>query len=326
MPVTIKDIAREVGVSVSTVSRVLNGKSTQNAELVTLVKAKAKELNYQVNTAAAGLRTNRTKLIGIVVPQISNDFFSEILSGVEEAAEAEGYNLLICQSNESSTKELKLIKSLVACNVEGILISTCIENIKSQEAAETAIMAGKKVVYFDRVPDESIAPYVTVQDYEGAYKITKHLIEQGRKSFLYHGLHKDLTNDKARSKGVKDAVNDSGIDKLEFLYTQNQDDLLARLKSMEFEALVCYNDDIAARDISSMQRAGINIPRQIAVTGFDNRSMCELIFPTLTTVNHSTAILGKKAVEILLAMLDSDDPVENIVIPAEIIVRESSAS
>ncbi|MEO9477672.1 MAG: LacI family DNA-binding transcriptional regulator [Cyclobacteriaceae bacterium] len=326
MPVTIKDIAREVGVSVSTVSRVLNGKSTQNAELVALVKAKAKELNYQVNTAAAGLRTNRTKLIGIVVPQISNDFFSEILSGVEEAAEAEGYNLLICQSNESSAKELKLIKSLVACNVEGILISTCIENIKSQEAADTAIAAGKKVVYFDRVPDESIAPYVTVQDYEGAYKITKHLIEQGRKAFIYHGLHQDLTNDKARAKGVKDAVNDSGIDKLEFLYTQDQDDLLDRLKGMEFDALVCYNDDIAARDISSLQRTGITIPRQIAVTGFDNRSMCELMFPTLTTVNHSTGILGKKAVEILLAMLDSDDPVENIVIPAEIIVRESSAS
>lgn len=326
MPVTIKDIAREVGVSVSTVSRVLNGKSTQNAELVALIKAKARELNYQVNTAAAGLRTNRTKLIGIVVPQISNDFFSEILSGVEEAAEAEGYNLLICQSNESSAKELKLIKSLVACNVEGILISTCIENIKSQEAASIAIASGKKVVYFDRVPDESIAPFVTIQDYEGAYKITKHLIEQGRKSFLYHGLHKDLTNDKARSNGVKDAVNDSGIDKLEFLYTQNQDDLLAKLKGMEFDALVCYNDDIAARDISSMQRAEIRIPRQIAVTGFDNRSMSKLIFPTLTTVNHSTGSLGKKAVETLLTMLDSDDPVENIVIPAEIIVRESSAS
>ncbi|MFT6867329.1 MAG: LacI family transcriptional regulator [Cyclobacteriaceae bacterium] len=324
MQITIKDIAREVGVSASTVSRILNGKATQNKKLVQLVKQKAKELNYQVNTAAAGLRTNKTKLIGIVVPEINNDFFAEVLAGVEEMTEASGYNLLICQSQESGEKELKLIKSLISCNVEGILISISLDNILKDNVVSESIFFGKKVVLFDRIPINSTFPYVTIQDYEGAYKVTKHVLEQGRKKFIFHGFKKNLSNDTERLRGVKAALAEADINELEIVYSTDIAILASLIREGGFDALVCYNDDLASKDIVGLLKKGIRIPEQLAVTGFDNRSICELISPTLTTVNHSTKDIGRKAAEMLLSMLDSDKEVKSLVLPAAVIIREST--
>ncbi|MFY0598451.1 MAG: LacI family DNA-binding transcriptional regulator [Cyclobacteriaceae bacterium] len=325
MSVTIKDIAREIGVSASTVSRILNDKSVQNKKLIQRVKDKAKELNYQVNTAAAGLRTNRTKLIGIVVPEISNDFFAEILSGVEEASEANGYNLLICQSNESEEKERKLIRSLISCNVEGILISSSIDD-EDEEIGTEALSAGKKVVLFDRVPAGAKLPFVTIQDYDGSYKVTKHVLEQGRKKLLYHGMDRKLTNDKERLRGVKEALKENGIHEVDTFYNEDSVTFIDKVLEGKYDALVCYNDDLASQDMAQLGNSGVKIPGDLMVTGFDNRSICTLISPTLTTINHSTRDLGRRAFEMLFSMLESEESVENEVIPAELIIRESTST
>lgn len=322
MPVTIKDIAREVGVSASTVSRVLNGKSAQNKKLIKLVKETALALNYSVNTAAAGLRTNKTKLVGIIVPQINNDFFAEVLSGVEEVLEANGYNLLICQSNESADKERKLVRSLIACNVEGILISSCIDD-PNEEVADSALTVGKKVVLFDRVPASTKLPYVTIQDYDGAFQVTKHVLSQGRKNILYHGMNKELTNNAERLRGVRDALIQAGIPELDTFY-QDSSFLASKIKEGKYDSLICYNDDLASKDMSLLNKAGIKIPEQLAVTGFDNRSICTLISPSLTTINHSTKELGQQASQMLLNILNSEDRIDNVVISAELIIRDSS--
>lgn len=324
MPGTIKDIARAAGVSVSTVSRILNGKSSQNRRLITLVKEKAREMNYQVNTAAAGLRTNRTRLIGIVMPEINNDFFSEILSGVEEVVESEGYNLLICQSHESSAKELKLIASLNACNVEGILIASSIESYFSDELENEFQIMGRKVVYFDRVPNTIQRPFITGDDFGGLHQVTEHLLQQGKSRFFYVGFHQALANNTERLRGVTEALQAQGLALLDTFYDPSPSDLLLAIQRERADALICYNDHIAAQMLSYLKQGGIHVPDQIAVTGFDNRSLCELVSPTLTSVDHSTRALGKGAAEMLFHWIQHEEKSTNIVLPAKLVVRESS--
>ncbi|WP_258104304.1 LacI family DNA-binding transcriptional regulator [Marinoscillum sp. MHG1-6] len=324
MPVTIKDIARELGISASTVSRVLNGISTQNKELIRKVKEKAVEMNYQVNTAAVGLRTNKTKLIGIVIPEINDDFFSEILSGVEETTEEQGYNLLICQSHESLEKEIKLIKSLTACNVEGMLISASIEGSKKQELDEAINMSGKKVVFFDRVPKGTDKLSVTIEDEQGTYLVTRHIIDQGSKKPLYIGLSKKLANDKARLSGSKRAAQENGLVLNEF-YEGNFDLLPQLIRSQGYDALICYNDHLASMVMNVLKKNDIHIPEDVVISGFDNRPICEIISPTLTSVTHSTKDLGVAASSLLFSLLKEEEEAQSVVLPVQLVVRQSTA-
>lgn len=326
MSITIKDIAKEVGVSVSTVSRILSGKSVQNKKLIKLVKDKAEALNYRVNTAAVGLRTNKTKLIGIVVPELNNEFFSEITAAIEEVLEAKGYNILICQTNESPDKEKKLIRSLISCNVEGILISSSIHE-SNEEVASEALALGKKVVLFDRVPAYSKLPFVSIQDFDGGYKVAKHVLDQGRSKIIFHGLNEHLANNQERLAGVNAALLEAGVEIVDAVYypADFSQYLKNCIHSGRCDALICYNDDIAARDIVFLKNAAIKVPEEVIITGFDNRSICGLVSPTLTTIDHSTNEIGKKASELLLSMIESkNEKLRSVVIPASLIVRESS--
>jgi LacI family transcriptional regulator len=326
VPVTIKDIARETGVSVSTISRILNGKSTQNKRLVEIVKQKAKELNYQVNTAAAGLRTNKTRLIGIVMPEVNNDFFAEILSGVEEVVEEHGYNLLICQSHESAKKELKLIRSLNSCNVEGILIASSIESHSSDDLKDEFSQNDKPVVYFDRVPTNSDYPYITVDDYNGMVQVTEHLLHQNRQRFLYVGFTKTLTNDRERLRGVKSALEKSSKELLAECYDPTEEIFLQLVSDHHADAIICYNDFIAANILSFLKHGNIQVPNDILVSGFDNRHLCELVSPTLTSIDHSTRLIGKGAAQMLFQQLISKENTTNIVLPARLVIRESTTN
>lgn len=326
MPATIKDIARATGVSVSTVSRILNGKSKQNKKLIALVKEKARELNYQVNTAAAGLRTNKTRMIGIVMPEINNDFFAEILSGVEEVVEQHGYNLLICQSHESVARELKIIASLNACNVEGILIASSIESHFGEDLANEFIAMGRKVVYFDRVPVNVRSPYVTVNDFEGIYQVTDHLLKQGRKRLMYIGFNEVLTNNNERLRGFQEVLKYNDIAPLSIVYDPSEEELLKIVEEHGIDAIVCYNDHIAAEILTFLKHGKILVPNDIAVTGFDNRHLCELLSPTLTSIDHSTTAMGITAAELLFRAINASDTIDNIVLPTKLVVRESSVS
>lgn len=284
MPTTIKDIARATGDSVSTVSRILNGKSKQKKPLITHVQQKARELNCQVNAAGAGLRTNKTRMIGIVMPEINNDFFAEMLSGVEEVVERQGYNLLICQSHESANRELKLIASLNACNVEGILIVSSIESYFDDKLANEFLAMGRKVVYVDRVPANVKSAFVTVDDFDGIYQITEHLIQQGNKRLMYVGFNEVLMNNSERLRGFIDALKVHGYEPPLIVYDPSQDKLLRIINEQTIDAIVCHNDLIASEILSSLKHGNIHVPSQIAVTGFDSRHLCELLSPTLTSV------------------------------------------
>lgn len=287
----------------------------------------AKKYNYQVNTAALGLRTNKTRLIGIIVPEINNDFFASILSGMEQVTEREGYNLLICQSNESRVKELKLIKSLISCNVEGVMISIS-EETDDFELLETVISSGKKLVFFDRIFRQDTFPNITFNDFEGAYLAGKHLVETGRKSFLYLGVSEKVSNNEARLEGFNSALSEAKLPlcRTAYAHTSNVGEYLKTIPDLnQVDALVCYNDLVATEAMVGLKTMGFEIPDQMAICGFDDRFICELVSPTLTSVMHSTEKLGSLAATTLLSMLnDQEVPVKDHFIEASLVVRESS--
>lgn len=324
---TLKDIARELGISPSTVSRILNGKNQQNKKLVARVQEAAKKLNYQVNTAALGLRTNKTRLIGMIVPYISDEFFSSILAGIESVTEQRGYNLLICQSNESNEKEKKLVKSLIACNVEGILISLSRET-NSLEFLDSLKESKRQVVLFDRVLRQNDYPFIPFDDQKAAYEAGEHLIQSGRKSFLYVGLSQNLQNDVERLKGYNAALKDHGLNQCVVRYPESvmeTDKVLEKIDLHAFDAIVCYYDLIAAEVIAYLKKIDMRIPEEMAVCGFDNRHICDFISPSLTSVDHSTTKMGQMAAETLFNLLNGDElSLKESDIQTSLVIREST--
>ncbi len=322
---TIKDIAIALGISTSTVSRILNGKNTSNSKLAEQVLATARELNYQVNTAAKGLRTNKTGMIGIIVPEIGDDFFGSVLSGMEEIADANKYNLLLCQSNESHDKEIELVNSLIACNVEGIVISVSKET-QSLDFLNPFLALGKKVVVFDRTLTHPEIPAVIFNDWEGTTMAAEHLIETGHKSFLYVGLDKNLQNNKDRLSGYNQVLSQSNLPLCEEVYLDQWNFTSTDFKEIwnnKYDAIVCFNDVIAARILSIAHEIDLKIPEQASVVGFDNRLYSQYTFPKLTTVEHSTRGMGKHVINLLTSLLNDTEiiPVE---MSTELVLRDTT--
>jgi len=322
---TIKDIASALEVSTSTVSRILNGKNQSNAQLVKEVKAMARKLNYQVNTAAKGLRTNKTKLIGIIVPEIGDDFFAAILSGMQEASEELGYNLLVCQSNESKKKENQLVKSLIACNVEGILIAPSKEthNINFLKGLPAL---GKHAVIFDRIIDQEVFPHISFDDEQGGYLGGKYLIASGHEKLLFIGLSQALKNGVARLSGYNKALGESGLPNCtaSFLDTDGTaSEILDRhWQEGVYDAVACYNDLIGAQVIAHFNEIGVKVPQEVSVLGFDNRPLCEYTFPRLSSIEHSTNKMGRMAVTTLLDLLNETES-EALDIAPKLVERNS---
>ncbi|HCX21180.1 MAG: hypothetical protein CMB80_32840 [Flammeovirgaceae bacterium] len=323
---TIKDVASALGVSTSTVSRILNGKNQSNKDLVEKVQEVAKKLNYQVNTTARGLRTNKSGLIGIIVPDISDDFFASVFAGIEEVTEAEGYNLLICQSNERKDKEEQLVQQLIACNVEGLMISVTQETDTVNFLDSFANM-GKKVVMFDRVIRQNTYPVIETNDFDGTYNVGKHLIKTGSKKFLYLGLFENLENNRQRLGGYEAALADSGLNLERKAYVediQETANILQRNWDESIDTIVCYNDMIAAETLAYFNEKGIRVPAQVSVCGFDNRPLCRYTQPTLTSVVQPTKRLGALATHTLLGLINESD-VEPMELENNLILRGSTS-
>lgn len=306
---TIKDVANALGVSTSTVSRILNGKNQSNKDLVEKVHAVAKKLNYQVNTTARGLRTNKSGLIGIIVPDIGDDFFASVFTGIEEVTESAGYNLLICQSNERREKEELLVQQLIACNVEGLMISITQETESTRFLDGFANM-GKKVVMFDRVIRQNTYPVIETKDFDGTYNAGKHLIAQGSKRFLYLGLFENLENNRQRLGGYESILKENGLGLQGKAYVEDIHNVAATLEQNwddSIDTVICYNDLIAAETLAYFNGKGVKVPEQVSVCGFDNRPLCRYTQPALTSVVQPSKRLGALATHTLLGLINETD-------------------
>ena len=336
--VTIKDIAKALGLSTSTVSRALRDSYEISEETKQLVLKYAKELNYRPNPSALGLKEKRTRSIGIVISEIANSFFSQAINGIESVANQRGYNVIITQTLESYQREVANIQFLSSRSVDGCLISVSTETNDFYHISEL-YQKGFPIVCFDRVVDSLDTHKVTSDNFTGAYDATTHLIKSGYKKIAMLSSIEYLSISKERINGFKKALADHNIpfneDYLKYcahggLDYQEVDKAMNELMKLKVkpDAIFTSGDKLTTNFMRYCKAKKIAIPEKIAVIGFSNLETTELMSPSLSVVRQPAFEMGRVATDLLLNMIESKRAVtdfEHIVLPDEIIVRDSSA-
>lgn len=311
--VTIYDIAKQVGVAPSSVSKALNDQPSISKEIKALVKAKAEELNYIHNTNAANLRRGSSKTIGVIVPKINTTFFSNAIAGIEEACYKNNHNLIICQSDESYIKETKAVATLIHQNVDCILISLSIET-RSNEHLKNIINHHITLVQFDRV-DATVRSHIVVNDNKNAaYKAVKHLIDMGYRKIAFLGGSDNLSIYKDRKEGYVKAISECD---LSIPYNYIVDNALTTERGMEVaaellnsknrpDAFFTISDYSALGVLKVAVSLGICIPDEVGIIGFSNETFSELISPALSSVDQKSRKLGNDAANIYFDTISNE--------------------
>lgn len=331
--VTMKEIAKKLGVSVSTVSRALKDSPELHPDTKKRITEMAKSMNYQYNLLAQSLRISKSKVLGVIVPELTSHFFSSNISGIQDTAYKRGYNIMICQSNESFEQEKANLKTLVSSQVDGLLISLSRET-KSYEHLQELYDREIPFIMFDRVTEEIPVSKVTVDDAHGAYLAVKHLLNQGCKKIAYFSGPTDLYISKKRKEGYLEALAEFGIpEKDSKVYVSdlttemNRKVTLDMLKEKELpDAIFAMIDPLAIDIMIALKDSGIKIPEQIALAGFTNNPTSAVVEPSLTTISQPGYEMGQLAANHLLDQLDdivSDEP-QSFVLLTTLIERKSS--
>ena len=330
MPTTIKDIARQLRVSPSTVSRALNNKPGISKKTVSAVNMIAQKLNYKPNSVAVSLRQHRSNCIGVVVPKISNHFFSEAIGGILEIAAKSGYQILISQTRDGVEEEVNAINALNSGRVDGILLSigADVKNLSHIKALSNEL----PVVLFDRVTTKFDISCVVAEDYDGAYRLTKYLIKSGRKRIVHLAGPRNLEIIDARYRGYRNALSKHKIATRNRLVVecdfdvQKVDQAVRDLvvEGIEFDAIFASNDDMAVQAILTLEQLGIKIPENVAVAGFGNYAVSNIVKPKLTTINHQPRKMGMLAAKTLIKEINCDRNTSQLKVSSELVIREST--
>lgn len=332
--ITIHDISKALNIDSSTVSRALNNSPRVSEKTRDKIQKKASELGYQRNSLASNLRTNRTNTIGVIIPRIARHFFATVIAGIEETAYESGYNVVICQSLESHNREKKIMSSLSSNRVDGILISTSMETTDYKHI-KSYLDNNNPVVFIDRPCKEfQNCSSISIDNFQASYDATTLLIKNGRKHIAHFSGPQNIGLYRNRKEGYIQALKDNAIEVRENYIFESmlteEDGILCAKKMMtlkEFDALYAANDTSAISAIQYLKQQGVNVPNDIAVIGFNNDPISEVIEPSLTTVNQPGFEMGKIATSILINQIKNklenriDESKELI---PELIIRESS--
>ena len=330
---TIHDISRLLNIDSSTVSRALNDSPRVSKKTKEKILAKAKELGYQRNSLASNLRTNKTNTIAVVVPRISRHFFATVISGVEETAYKAGYSVVICQTLDSFQREEKIISSLISNRVDGILISVSIET-KNYEHLEAYKKLDKPIVFFDRPASLENCTQVTIDNFEASYNATEHLILNNCKKIAHFSGFQNNELYRQRKNGYLAALKAYNIPADEgiiFESNLSEEDGIAGakaiMKNKNIDGLYSSNDTSAISAIKYFKSQGIDVPENMAVVGFNNDPISEVIDPPLTTINQPAFEIGKIASGLLLEQIQqgvTETIMQTKTLDFELIVRKSS--
>lgn len=329
--ITINDIAKNLGVTASTVSRALAGNTRVSLRTRELVLAKSKELGYQQNVLASSLRKGTSGTIGMIVPRINRHFFSNVISGVEEILNPTGYTLLITQSGENLAKEQKAVDMLLANHVGGIIISLSVQT-QSYEHIQRAIDRGVPLVQFDRINPNIKSSKVINDNFTGAYLATKHLIKSGYKEIGHFTGTLSLNAYGERYRGYAKAMSESGLKINEcFVYKDTitreagYNAIVNALKEENKpDAVFCAGDYAALGVLDGLKEMGIKVPDEFGVVGFANEPFSELIHPTLTTVEQNAFEMGMRVARAMIKNMEGKYDQEIETISTRLIVRDSS--
>lgn len=333
--VTIYDLAKELNYSPSTISRALNNHKSISKKTIKLIKEAAQEMGYRPNNLAAGLRNNKSNTIGVLISRINRPFMSSLISGIEETARKAGYNVLISQSNDKYENEVNSCNALYDSRITGLIVSLSMETI-DMDHFRKFVDQGIPIVFVDRVPDNFNSYKVVIDNYTAGYSATRHLIEQGctRIAHFAGAQHRNVYEE--RKKGYLDALREFGL--------PVNEDLIIDFKTLSFEegdkatrkllkmkeppdGLFSANDTAAVSAIMCARKMGVDVPRQLAVIGFNDDPIASIVQPSLSTVSHPASKMGAISARRILNHTGQNydaDLTEITVLGTEIIVRDSS--
>lgn len=331
--VTIKDIAIELNISVSTVSRALADNPLVKPATREAVKALAKKYHYMPNFTALSLRSNKTKTLGIIIPQLVHEFFAMVIRGIEDFAYSNDYNVIICSTHESYEREVIDTQALINGRIDGLM--ACI----SKETNDFAhfgefVDRGLPLVFFDCICDEIKAPKVVLDDFDAGYNAVKHLIDQGCTRIAYVGGPINLIINKDRLAGYHKALSEAGLKTRDGWiihcdsgdYDDGMESTKRLVASREIDGLFAATDMLAIGAMKNIKAIGMKVPDDIAIVGFSNWSIGTLYEPSLSTMSQPGYEMGQKAAELLIQQINNPDLEfsETVVLHSELIVRESS--
>ncbi len=335
--ITIKDIAKKLNISPSTVSRALKDHPDINLETREAVKEMARKYNYRPNKIALSLLQNQSKTIGVIIPEIIHHFFSSVISGIEDIFYEQNYNIIICQSQESYKREIKNVQTLLSSHIDGILMSISKETQKLDHIKNIQEV-GLPLVFFDRIAEEISTDKVIVDDFGGGYKATEHLIRIGCKriAHLYGPLN--LLIGRNRFNGYKKALEDYNkpFDPELTVFCDSYEKALSEIKKLlelpqPPDGIFAVNDLTAMGAMKMIKDMGYQIPQDISVVGFTNWLISRFADPALTTIDQKGYLMGTEAAQLLLNRINNegnaqdDQPITKL-LDSELIIRDSTRS
>ena len=331
--VTIKNIANKLNISPSTVSRALNDHPDIRIHTKDLVKKAASELGYNPNIIARNLKSNKSKQIGVIVPEIRHDFFANAISGIEEVAYQKGYTIIIAQSNEQQEREIINLDSMYLHRVAGIIVSIS-QTTTNSSHFQRLLDKGINIVFFDRVCYDIDTPKIHIDDLESSYEVVEYLIKRGYEKVVHFAGPQILRICKNRKLGYEKALIKLKVNYAPIIfeggmhekdgYNHVNDLINSGIKSC---AIFAVNDPVAKGAMKRLKELNIDVPGQIGIVGFSNNPITEMISPALTTVDQPSFEMGKKAAEILINGIENPDESNSnidIKLDTSLIIREST--
>jgi len=329
----ISEIARQLGVSKSTVSKALNDSHEISKATKSKIQKFASKHNYRPNKLAINLKSGRTKTIGVIVPSIQNFFFARVLKGIENVASAKNYSIITCMSNESLEKEINSLELLENGMVDGFILALAEETQiqMKTEHIKSVIEQNKPIVMFDRVTKDLICNQVVVNDLEAVFMATNHLIQINCKNIVLASTIDHLSVGKQRKKGYKKALREAGIkiDETRIIKAPPTtiDIKLARLlKNQKIDAIIALDEDAVFASYRAAKFVGYNLPADLAVIGYISDKMAKNLTPSLTTLNQQGIELGRTAAKLLIKRIQNEHrgPFQKKIIKTSLAERAST--
>lgn len=335
--VTIKDLAVALNLSISTVSKALKGSHEISAETKAIVKEYAERKNYRPNPIAQNLRKGKSKSIAVIVPNIDNNFFSQVINGIESIAFKKDYNVIVTQTHESYDREVLNTHHHFSRSVDGLLVSLSAETQNVDHFIHVQ-KNGLPIVFFDRVPDEIKTHKVFTNNFQSAYEATLHLIQQGFKRIAHITSSGFISITEGRLAGYRKALEENGISINEkyVKYCAHggmiKDEIYEAINDLlaldeRPDAIFTASDRLSTTTLNILSQMKIKVPEEIALAGFTNSVNAEIFNPPLTAVVQPAFEMGKTATDLLIQMIESKRPetsFDNIILDNKLIVRASS--
>lgn len=336
---TIKDIAKELNVSISTVSKALNDSHEIAEATKKRIQAYAKKFNYKPNFNALSLKNKKTKTIAVLIPNMLKYIYAQVFNGIEQVANEQGYKIITCVSNEKTSKEIEILEMLSNGSIDGFIISPALETSiqKKYDHFQDVIDEGFPIVMFDRIPKELECDKVMVKDHKATYNAVEHLKNTGCSNIAFVSTHKKLTSTKKRKKGYLKALEEFDLpvnpeivlDLTDINYKEYEKALIPVLEKHKIDGVITTNEATGIAVQKAAQKLGYNIPNNFSVIAFSNGILARHASPQMTTISQHGEKMGAKAAKLLIQRIENEEdkqPYETKIIKTDLVMRSSTKS